>query len=140
MRDPRGNPVSTSSSAAIDAAERALWRLMTFYGTPLDDLDAAIAADPAWLLPPLMKAGFLMGLSEAGFARDGAAVLDHIEPLLRSANDRERAHHHALRTLQSGDWHGACRAWEHLLLTHPRDALALQWAHLHDFYRGDALN
>ncbi|HEX7439171.1 MAG TPA: tetratricopeptide repeat protein, partial [Caldimonas sp.] len=78
--------------------------------------------------------------SEAGFARDGAAVLDQAGPLLAAATERERAHHRALRTLQSGDWHGACRAWEALLLAHPRDALALQWAHLFDFYRGDATN
>ena len=140
MHDPRGNPVSARSSTAIDAAERALWRLMTFYGTPLDDLDAAIAAEPGWVLPHLMKAGFLLGLSEAGFAREGAAVLAAAEPLLATANARERAHHHALQTLRSGDWHGACGEWEALLLAHPRDALALQWAHLHDFYRGDALN
>ncbi len=140
MQDRRGNPVSTTSGTALDLAERALWRLMSFYGTPLDDLDAAITADPGWLLPHLMKAGFLLGLSEAGFARDGAAVLDQAEPLLAAANERERAHHHALRTLQRGDWLGACNAWEALLLAHPRDALALQWAHLFDFYRGDATN
>ena len=140
MEDRRGNPVSTGSTVALEHAEQALWRLMTFYGTPLDDLDAASAADPAWILPPLMKAGFLIGLSEAGFAREGAALLDAIEPRLAQASARERAHHAALRTLQAGDWAGACRAWEALLLDHPRDALALQWAHLHDFYRGDAHN
>jgi hypothetical protein len=138
MHDRRGNPVSTASAAALEHAERALWRLMTFYGTPLDDLDRAAADDPAWPLPPLMKAGFLLGLSEARFAREGAAVLDALEPRLASANARERAHFHALRTLQAGDWDGARRAWEALLLAHPRDALALQWAHLFDFYRGDA--
>ena len=140
MQDRRGNPVSTTCGAALDHAERALWRLMSFYGTPIDDLDAASAADPAWLLPHLMKAGFLLGLSEAGFARDGAALLDQAAPLLAAANERERAHHHALRALQRGDWLGACNAWETLLLAHPRDALALQWAHLFDFYRGDAAN
>ena len=46
-RDARGNPVSTESAPALDASERALWRMMSFYGTPLADLDAAIAADPA---------------------------------------------------------------------------------------------
>ncbi|MEO7010351.1 MAG: tetratricopeptide repeat protein [Caldimonas sp.] len=140
MQDRRGNPVSTSSAAALDHAERALWRLMSFYGAPIDDLDAASASDPAWLLPRLMKAGFLLGLSEAGFARDGTAALDLAQPLLGAANDREQAHHGALRLLQRGDWRGACNAWETLLLAHPRDALALQWAHLFDFYRGDAAN
>ena len=140
MQDRRGNPVSTTSGAALDLAEHALWRLMSFYGAPIEDLDAAIAADPAWVLPHLMKAGFLLSLSEAGFARDGAALLDQAEPLLAAAKDRERAHHRALRTLHLGDWLGACNAWETLLLAHPRDALALQWAHLFDFYRGDATN
>jgi len=140
MLDRRGNPVGTASEAALDHAERALWRVMTFYGTPLDDLDAAAAADPGWILPKLMKAGFLIGLSEAGFAREGAALLDTLAPRLERATERERAHHAALCTLAAGDWHGACRDWEALLLDYPRDALALQWAHLHDFYRGDALN
>jgi len=140
MLDRRGNPVGTASPEALDHAERALWRLMTFYGTPLDDLDAAASADPGWVLPVLMKAGFLIGLSEAAFARQGEDLLTTVAPRLAQANERERAHHAALRTLADGDWHGACRAWEALLLDHPRDALALQWAHLHDFYRGDALS
>jgi hypothetical protein len=140
MLDRRGNPVSTTSAEALEHAERALWRLMTFYGAPLDDLDAASAADPRWILPHLIRAGFLLGLSEAGFARQGSEVLAAAEPLLAHATARERGHHHALRTQQAGDWESACAAWEALLLDHPRDALALQWAHLHDFYRGDALN
>ena len=37
-----------------------------------------------------------------------------------------------------GRWSGACRIWDALLIDHPRDALALQWAQLWDFYRGDA--
>ena len=140
MKDVRGNPVGTSSKPALDLAERALWRLMTFYGTPLDDLQAASAEDPAWLLPRVMKAGFLLGLGEASFAAEAAAVLDAAEPLLTAAPDRERAHFQALRTLQAGDWDGARHGWEALLSAQPRDALALQWAHLFDFYRGDAVN
>ena len=64
MNDPRGNPVSAVSAQALEASERALWRMMSFYGTPIDDLDAAIAAEPAWPLPRLMKAGFLLSLTE----------------------------------------------------------------------------
>ena len=36
--DLRGNPTGTASSAARDHAERALWRMMSFYGDPLADL------------------------------------------------------------------------------------------------------
>ena len=64
LADPHGNATSTGSRAALEASENALWRMLSFYGTPLDDLDVAIAADPAWLLPRLMKAGFLLNLTE----------------------------------------------------------------------------
>jgi hypothetical protein len=43
-----------------------------------------------------------------------------------------------LRRLAAGDWDGAGEGWEDLLRRHQRDALALQWLHLLDFYRGDA--
>jgi hypothetical protein len=68
--DARGNPCSSICRPALAAAEQALWRMMSFYDTPLADLDEAIAADPGWLLPHVMKAGFLLGLTEPGLARD----------------------------------------------------------------------
>jgi len=136
-RDPRGNPVSTGSALALDASERALWRMMSFYGTPLADLDAAIAADPAWPLPRLMKAGFLLSLTEPSLAGAADALLDEAASLGDPSNDRERDHHAALRSLAAGDSVAAGERWESLLRRHPRDALALQWLHLLDFYRGD---
>ena len=140
MFDPRGNPVSTTSGEALAQAEHALWQMMSFYGTPFDALDAAAAADPDWILPPLVKAGFLLSLTEPGLLGEARAALAVAESIAAHANQRERDHLIALRTLLAGDWHGACRDWENLLLQHPCDGLALQWAHLFDFYRGDALN
>ena len=54
--DLRGNPCGSDSEAARAHAEQALWRMMSFYGTPLEDLDAAMAADPGWAMPHAMKA------------------------------------------------------------------------------------
>jgi tetratricopeptide (TPR) repeat protein len=139
-RDPRGLPVSTASAQALDAVERALWRMMSFYGTPIEDLDAAIRADPSWPLPRLMKAGFLLSLTEPSLVGEARALLAAIAPSGEgSGNDRERAHRAALDRLAAGDWGGASDAWSEILRAHPRDALALQWAHLFDFYRGDAV-
>ena len=140
MVDRRGNPVSTRSSDALAAAETALWRMMSFYGTPMDDLDTAHATDPGWAMPLMMQAGFLLSLTEPSLVAEARTRLMRAEPLIAHANPRERTHWHALQRLLDGDWHAACSAWEGLLLAHPRDALALQWAHLFDFYRGDAVN
>jgi tetratricopeptide (TPR) repeat protein len=136
--DPRGNPCGSASAAARDAAEQALWRMMSFYDVPLADLDAAMAADPGWALPHVMKAGFLLSLTEPALRDEAAAHLSHARALSAGAPARERAHVEAVQQVADGRWHAACRTWDELLVEHPRDALALQWAQLWDFYRGDA--
>jgi hypothetical protein len=136
--DVRGNPSASASRAAQAAAESALWRMMSFYDTPLADLDAAMAADPGWALPHVMKAGFLLSLTEASLQHEADAHLSHARALARDATARERAHLEAVQQVLEGRWHQACRTWDELLLQHPCDALALQWSQLWDFYRGDS--
>ena len=137
-RDARGVPSGSASAAARDAAERALWRMMSFYDTPLADLDAAIAADPGWAMPHVMKAGFLLSLTEPSLQSEAAAHLAQGRARAVGAPARERAQIEAVQALLDGRWVSAGRIWDNLLTEQPRDALALQWAHLFDFYRGDA--
>ena len=136
--DPRGNPCGSRSAAARDAAEQALWRMMSFYDTPLADLDAASAQDPGWALPHAMRAGFLLSLTEPSLVAEAATHLQRARELADGAPARERAHLEAVQAVLEGRWQAACRAWDELLVEYPRDALALQWAQLWDFYRGDA--
>jgi tetratricopeptide (TPR) repeat protein len=55
-------------------------------------------------------------------------------------SERERDHIAAAQAAAQGDWAGACRAWESILVRWPHDVAALLFAHLFDFYQGDALN
>jgi hypothetical protein len=138
--DVRGVPVGSDSAAARDALESATWRLMSFYDTPLADLDDAIDADPAWPLPHAVKAGFLLSLTEPGQIDAAARHLADARALVHAATPaRERAHLDALQLVLEGRWAAACRAWDLLLIDEPNDALALQWAQLWDFYRGDSV-
>src|SRR5688500_12342998 len=98
-RDARGNPIGTDSGAALVASERALWRMMSFFEPPVADLDAAAAEDPGWLLPPVMKAGFLLTLTEPALVPEAAALLDTCEPLAARAPERERVHLAATRAV-----------------------------------------
>ncbi len=139
ITDDRGLPTGTTSHAARAALESATWRLMSFYDTPLADCDAASAADPAWPMPHAVKAGFLYSLTEASVEADAARHLARARERVHAGTPpRERAHLDALELVARGRWAAACRVWDLLLIEHPRDALALQWAHLWDFYRGDA--
>ena len=140
LKDTRGNLLGTDSAAARDATETALWRMMSFYDPPLGDLDRAIAHDPHWSLPHAMKAGFLLSLTEPSMVPEAHGHLERAQALLPAAPTRERAHVEATQRVLDGRWHDACALWDEWLLDHPRDALALQWAHLWDFYRGDVVN
>jgi tetratricopeptide (TPR) repeat protein len=55
-------------------------------------------------------------------------------------NDREAAHRDALSKWAEGDWIGAGRALDALLVQWPGDVLALQMGHALDFFVGDAAN
>jgi hypothetical protein len=140
LKDARGNLLGTDSAAARNAAESALWRMMSFYDPPLEDLDRALEHDPHWPLPHVMKAGFLLSLTEPSMRPEARAHLQRAETFLADAPLRERAHFEATQRVLQGRWDDACALWDEWLLEHPRDALALQWAHLWDFYRGDGVN
>ncbi len=137
--DPRGNPVSTASADALAHAETALWRMASFFDAPTADIDAAIERDPQWMFPHLMRANFLLTLTEPSLLREARAALKQAEAMAPlGTTQRERAHLNAAKRCLAGDWLGACDAWQAILVEHPRDLFALQWVHLFDFYRGDA--
>jgi hypothetical protein len=136
--DVRGNPCSSASAAARAAAEHALHLMMVFDEPPVAALDSAMAADPGWCLPHVMKAGFLLSLTEPTLLSEADAHLSHARALAAQATPRERGHLDAQQRVLEGRWREALRIWDTLLVEHPRDALALQWAQLWDFYRGDA--
>jgi hypothetical protein len=139
MLDLRGNPVSTASADALSHAEIALWRMASFFDAPIADIDATIARDPAWMFPHLMRANFLLTLTEPSLLREARAAVRQAETMAPlGTTQRERAHLGATKRCLAGDWPGACEAWQAILTEYPRDLFALQWAHLFDFYRGDA--
>ncbi len=137
LTDRRATPVSTSNRAAIDACDDAIELFHGYYGNPIEALDRAIELDPGAAFPRLAKAGILLTTSEKAFLAAAAAEVDAAEAA-RGANERERGHIAACRAWLDGDWRGAVRAWGDVLLDHPRDTLALQLAHLGDFYLGQS--
>ncbi len=136
-RDGRGLACSTDSAVAVDALEGALESMLSYFGDPLAALDPVAAADPGWAHPRVLQAAVLLTMGEyepAGQARGILAAVEH------GGNERERAHLAAAQLAAAGDWESACHAWEAILVCWPRDIAALLFAHLFDFYRGDASN
>lgn len=138
--DPRDTPVSCTDAPALALYEQALREYQSYIGDAVATIERALAAQPDFVLGHAFRAGVLMSFGEQRFVRPAADSVEAGERLLGNANTRERTLLAAARRLVERDWTGACALFERVLVEHPRDAFALQTAHLFDFYRGDALN
>ena len=138
LKDARGLEVSTSSRDALDGYELALRRLQTYSGDPIAAIDGAIAADPGFGLAHSFKAHLLNLATEKAPQPMIRAAVEAAEALAARSTTRERGHAAAARAWLDGDFAGSLAAFEAVLAAHPRDALALQAAHVGDFFVGDA--
>jgi tetratricopeptide (TPR) repeat protein len=136
--DRHGVPVSNIRREAIDALDDAIELFHGYYGNPVEALDRAITLDPGAVMPRVAKAGILLTTSERALEPLAAAELDAAERSAAGANPREQGHLAASRAWLGGDWRRAVRRWGDVLLDYPRDTLALQLAHLGDFYLGQS--
>jgi hypothetical protein len=139
-QDARGQTVTLSNPAAIDAYERALHALQTYRGDPTAPLDEAIALDPGFAAAYATKALVLITFFERRFMHLALATLDQGREALAGATAREQALATAARRIAEGAWRDGMRTLEGILVEAPRDIVALQVAHLLDFVHGDALN
>jgi hypothetical protein len=140
LKDARGHVVTASNPTALEAYERALYAFHTYRGDPLAPLDEAIALDTGFAAAYATKALVLCTFFERRFMAEAVATLERGRDALAFATTREQALAAAARRIALGEWHAGVRALEDILVGYPRDIVALQAAHLMDFYRGDALN
>jgi hypothetical protein len=139
-QDARGLAIGTRSAESAARVEVALESMLSYFGDPLALLDEAIAADPGWAYPRVLKASLLLTMSEHAPAQQAREILDAVDGLGEIAIERERAHLAAAHCGAAGDWDRTCDLWDAILVEEPRDIAALLFAHLFDFYRGDAFN
>jgi tetratricopeptide (TPR) repeat protein len=138
--DSRGIALTGASDDALARYETAIEQFQTYVGDPVATIDEALASAPSFVAGHLFKAIVLYTLGERRFATMAREALDGARAHMASANDRERGLMAAGDALVDGRWDDGCAALDRVLRKAPRDALALQAAHLMDFYRGDALN
>ncbi len=132
-------PVHTTGSA-LALYDRALTQFQSYVGDPIATIEQALADAPDFLRGHVLRAMVLMTFGERRFAERARVSVASAEALLRHATDAERDLVTAARSLVDGDWADACRVLDRVLVRDPHDMLAIQTAHLIDFFRGDALN
>ena len=139
MADSRGVPVTTEHRSSLERYEQAVRLFAGYSGDPLAVIDQALAERPGFIMGHLTRAAILATTTEKA-----------AEPLLRASVEAAEAHKvpgerartgaHAGRACVAGRGLRALggAATARLLILYPRDSLALQVAHLGDFFLGQS--
>lgn len=134
--DKRGNPVSYGSQQAIDALDQACDLLHAYQADPLAAVDGIIADHPDFAMAHAFRAGLLATATDKAFEPELTRSVQAADALASKANERERMHIAAARAWLDGDWERAAELWGRASICHPRDLLAIQLAHVSDFFLG----
>ncbi len=138
--DARDTPVSACLPESLEDYERAIYQFQSYFGDPTETLATTLESDPEFVMGHVFNASAMMMMSERQYLPMVRASIEAAEALAHKSNDREKAMIGATRHWMEGRWDTACVAWDQVLAEYPRDALAIQLAHLTDFYTGDAVN
>ncbi|SHN42443.1 tetratricopeptide repeat protein [Cryptosporangium aurantiacum] len=134
--DQHGLQTTVGSQAALDHYDRAVDELLHFRAEVVAESDAALAEDPTFPMAVALRGYLGLLTTDVDDAVAARTYLASYQP--GAANERERAHLGAVRTLADGDFHGAGRILAELTVEYPRDALALAVGHQIDFFTGNA--
>jgi tetratricopeptide (TPR) repeat protein len=138
LHDSRGLAVSSHNRASLDRYERAVELTASYFVDPLAAIDATLADDPGFAAGHALRAALGVMSSERGATPLIQSSVEAIEALGNRANDRERAHAAAARRWLEGDFAGSLASYGAIAVEYPRDLVALQTAHVADFFLGQS--
>ena len=138
QRDSRGLVLSTNNPNSLARYEQALDLIHGYYMDPTAVLDAALAEEPDFVAAHCMRAGYAILFGDSAAQPQLREAVKAGEDLVGIANDRERRHIAAARAWLDGEFELGSRRYGEILEDYPRDSLALQVAHVGDFFLGQS--
>ncbi len=135
--DRHGNP-TTGPTSAIERHDSAMDRLVRFHPAVIDEAFGLIEDEPGFAMGQVMGAYLALSSTDAPDVDGARAALGVLADIPKNA--RESAHTEAIAAWAAGDWNGAARRLDQLLIEWPADLLALMLGHQLDFFLGDAQN
>ncbi|HZM48247.1 MAG TPA: tetratricopeptide repeat protein [Burkholderiales bacterium] len=136
LLDRRDVPVSTQNRDSLARYEAAADQFHSYFGDPLATIDDALAADPHFIMGHCLRAGMVLTATDKRALPLARESVKAAESWSHGANDRERGHIAAALAWLAGDLEEAVERYGAILHDHPRDLLALQIAHLGEFFLG----
>lgn len=136
LKDSRGIELTTHSPQSVERYDQALNLLASYFIDPLALIEGALGEDPDFVSGHCLRAA--IGVLSAERAAEPLLVqsLEAGSRLRARATEREGRHFAAAAAWLDGDFHRALDLYGAIALDYPRDLLALQVAHVGDFYLG----
>lgn len=136
VTDAQGNRLTGASPKAGELYDQSVAEFQCYRDDPVATIDAAIADSPDFAMAHILRAHLFLSGSEKSAVP--AAKMNIAEAMRCAESSREKQHIAALQACVDSEF-GATRGHlESVLSEHPRDAAALQMAHLWDFFCGDS--
>lgn len=136
FHDSRDVALTTDSRRSVERYDQALDLLASYFVDPLAVIDGALAEDPDFVSGHCLRAAIgVLGAERAAEPLIRESITAG-ERLHSKASERERRHFGAARAWLEGDFHRAIDLYGRIVVDHPRDLLAIQVAHVGDFYLG----
>lgn len=136
MKDRFGNALSTRSDEARARFDDAADLIRLYRGDPVAALDVALEADPDFVLAWATRAALFAQMTDALHLGEAERSLRAGEAVAEKATPRERAHLAAARAWMEGSFVDGVSLWGAIAQENPRDLIALQFAHVGDFFLG----
>ena len=138
LSDAQGLQLTTASAAAAASYDAAVDGFCGFKANPVAPIKTALEADPDFALAHCLRGYAYLLMGVPAVHAKAAACLARAESGV--ATPREHGHFLALQAWCHGDLKGAVGRWEHLLIDHPTDLMALRMAAGFHFNAGDCAN
>ena len=135
-RDIHGLPISTASSEAAAAFDRAMAGYLKYRADIPARMSELFAADGEFGLAHCLKGYFAMLSYKQANVPAAVDAANAARRLTGHATAREQAHVAALDAWIAGDLDRTLGIWEDILRDHPHDVLAFRLAHFNNFWLG----
>ena len=134
--DAHGNPLG-GPPELVARYDAAVDRLLRYHNDLLDDF-GVLAAEMAFPMGQVLAGYLSLTSTDTEDLAGAAAATRALDGLV--LNEREAMHRAALLSWVEGDWRGAARCLDQVLVRWPADLVALLVGHQLDFFLGDAGN
>ena len=137
QNDQWGYPVTTNNPLAVEALDRAVDAYVGFRTDTMAQLDAAIAADPLFALPHIIKGSLIAGLKKPELYALARNELEAAKNSPAPASERENHYMAALEAALVDHVTAAATHYEQIARDCPHDLFALRIAQSELFWIGE---